>query len=69
MPEIMVEPPVLDFQRCFLRHPYEQKVRLTNPSNLHACYGFLDQVKSITAAAVCIHIKRVCDRILMLSLV
>ncbi|XP_075327326.1 hydrocephalus-inducing protein homolog [Odontesthes bonariensis] len=43
VPDIMVEPPLLDFQRCFLRHPYEQKVRLTNPSSLPACYGLLDQ--------------------------
>ncbi|CAG5958443.1 unnamed protein product [Menidia menidia] len=43
VPEVTVEPLVLDFQRCFLRHPYEQKVCLSNPSTLPACYGLLDQ--------------------------
>ncbi|CAI5655386.1 unnamed protein product [Oreochromis niloticus] len=43
MPQILVDTPVLDFERCFLNQPYEQKVRLNNPSNLPACYGMLDQ--------------------------
>ncbi|XP_037622519.1 hydrocephalus-inducing protein homolog isoform X2 [Sebastes umbrosus] len=43
VPDIVVETPVLDFQRCFLDHPYEHKVRLTNTSTLPACYGMLDQ--------------------------
>ncbi|XP_071313817.1 hydrocephalus-inducing protein homolog isoform X2 [Trachinotus anak] len=43
VPEIVVETPVLDFQRCFLSYPYEQHVQLTNPSTLPACYGVLDQ--------------------------
>ncbi|XP_054864966.1 hydrocephalus-inducing protein homolog [Amphiprion ocellaris] len=43
VPEIVVEPSVLDFQRCFLDHPYKQSVQLTNPSNMAACYGILDQ--------------------------
>uniref|UniRef100_A0A3P8U8F5 HYDIN axonemal central pair apparatus protein n=1 Tax=Amphiprion percula TaxID=161767 RepID=A0A3P8U8F5_AMPPE len=46
VPEIVVEPSVLDFQRCFLDHPYKQSVQLTNPSNMAACYGILDQVCS-----------------------
>ncbi|KAF7656193.1 hypothetical protein LDENG_00045060 [Lucifuga dentata] len=43
VPELVVETPVLDFQRCFLGHPYEQKMRLANTSTLPACYGVLDQ--------------------------
>ncbi|KAK2841889.1 hypothetical protein Q5P01_012089 [Channa striata] len=43
VPEIVVETPLLDFQRCFLNYPYQQQVRLTNPSSLPACYGVLDQ--------------------------
>ncbi|KAM9351908.1 hydrocephalus-inducing protein homolog [Symphorus nematophorus] len=43
VPDIVVDTPMLDFQRCFLNHPYEQKVQLINNSNLHACYGVLDQ--------------------------
>uniref|UniRef100_A0A3Q2PEK1 HYDIN axonemal central pair apparatus protein n=1 Tax=Fundulus heteroclitus TaxID=8078 RepID=A0A3Q2PEK1_FUNHE len=40
---IVVEPAVLDFQRCYLDLPYEQNVRLINSTNLPACYGVLDQ--------------------------
>ncbi|XP_024138466.1 hydrocephalus-inducing protein homolog isoform X3 [Oryzias melastigma] len=43
VPEVFVEPPVLDFQRCFLRHTYKQQIVLTNPGHLPACYGILDQ--------------------------
>ncbi|XP_022605572.1 hydrocephalus-inducing protein homolog [Seriola dumerili] len=43
VPEIVVETPVLDFQRCFLNYPYEQQVQLNNPSTLPVCYGVLDQ--------------------------
>ncbi|XP_035498051.2 hydrocephalus-inducing protein homolog isoform X1 [Scophthalmus maximus] len=43
VPRIVVETPVLDFQRCFLNYPYEQEVQLTNPSPLPVCYGVLDQ--------------------------
>ncbi|KAM7396206.1 hypothetical protein PAMP_019263 [Pampus punctatissimus] len=43
VPEIVVDTPVLDFQRCFLDHPYVRKVQLTNNSDLPACYGVLDQ--------------------------
>ncbi|XP_061629909.1 hydrocephalus-inducing protein homolog [Phyllopteryx taeniolatus] len=43
VPEIMVETPVLDFQKCFLNHPYEKKVRLMNQSSLPVCYGMLEQ--------------------------
>ncbi|XP_029009061.1 hydrocephalus-inducing protein homolog isoform X2 [Betta splendens] len=43
VPEIVVETPVLDFQRCFLEYPYHQQVRLSNHSDLPVCYGMLDQ--------------------------
>ncbi|XP_034444093.1 hydrocephalus-inducing protein homolog [Hippoglossus hippoglossus] len=43
VPEIVLETPVLDFQRCFLNYSYEQQVRLSNPSTLPVCYGLLDQ--------------------------
>ncbi|XP_019738776.1 hydrocephalus-inducing protein homolog [Hippocampus comes] len=43
VPEIMVETPVVDFQKCFLNHQYEKKVRLTNQSALPVCYGMLEQ--------------------------
>ncbi|XP_075998117.1 hydrocephalus-inducing protein homolog [Genypterus blacodes] len=43
VPELVVETPVLDFQRCFLNHTHEQNVLLANTSSLPACYGLLDQ--------------------------
>ncbi|XP_053175951.1 hydrocephalus-inducing protein homolog [Scomber japonicus] len=43
VPDIVVQTPVLDFQRCYLDHPYVQQVQLTNNSDLPACYGVLDQ--------------------------
>ncbi|XP_051916753.1 hydrocephalus-inducing protein homolog isoform X2 [Hippocampus zosterae] len=43
VPEIMVETPLVDFQKCFLNHPYEKKVHLTNQSALPVCYGMLEQ--------------------------
>ncbi|KAK5867885.1 hypothetical protein PBY51_012341 [Eleginops maclovinus] len=60
VPDIVVETPVLEFQRCFLDRPYEQRVRLTNNSNLPACYGMLDQVKNMrkSVIAFCSHTPR-----------
>ncbi|XP_049580395.1 hydrocephalus-inducing protein homolog [Syngnathus scovelli] len=43
IPDIMIESPVVDFQKCFLNHPYEKKVHLTNQSSLPVCYGMLEQ--------------------------
>ncbi|XP_068458365.1 hydrocephalus-inducing protein homolog isoform X2 [Clinocottus analis] len=43
VPNIVVETPELDFQRCFLDHPYAHRVLLTNTSALPACIGMLDQ--------------------------
>ncbi|GAA6221266.1 hydrocephalus-inducing protein homolog [Lates japonicus] len=43
VPEIVVDTPVLDFERCFLNYQYQQQVQLTNPSPLPVCYGVLDQ--------------------------
>ncbi|XP_075998116.1 hydrocephalus-inducing protein homolog [Genypterus blacodes] len=43
VPELVVETPVVDFQRCLLSHTYEQNVMLANTSSLPACYGLLDQ--------------------------
>ncbi|KAG5849416.1 hypothetical protein ANANG_G00110170 [Anguilla anguilla] len=35
--------PALEFERCFLGHPYYRSVKLTNESDLPACYGLLSQ--------------------------
>lgn len=49
VPDIVVETPLLNFQRCFLDYPYEQKVRLTNPGTVATCYGVLDKVRHVFA--------------------
>eukprot|EP00063_Salmo_salar_P029727 XP_014004562.1 PREDICTED: hydrocephalus-inducing protein homolog isoform X1 [Salmo salar] len=43
IPNVLLDTPVLQFQRCFLSYPYEQSVKLTNDSDLPACYGLLFQ--------------------------
>lgn len=56
VPEIVVETPLLDFQRCFLNYPYQQEVLLTNPSTLPVCCGVLDQVRG-KWNDVCMYVK------------
>ncbi|XP_028313928.1 hydrocephalus-inducing protein homolog [Gouania willdenowi] len=43
VPDILVQTPLLDYQRCFINCIKQQQVRLSNPSKLPACYGVLDQ--------------------------
>ena len=43
VPAITVTTPVIDYGRCFLRHPYERRVQLRNESNLPARYELLPQ--------------------------
>ncbi|XP_051512768.1 hydrocephalus-inducing protein homolog [Myxocyprinus asiaticus] len=43
VPDVILENPVLQFQHCFLGHPYEQSVKLVNDTDLPACYGLLPQ--------------------------
>ncbi|GAA6093510.1 hydrocephalus-inducing protein homolog isoform X1 [Tachysurus ichikawai] len=43
VPEVHLESSVLQFQRCFLGYPYKKTIRLSNDTNLPACYGLLDQ--------------------------
>ncbi|XP_035521672.1 hydrocephalus-inducing protein homolog [Morone saxatilis] len=53
VPDIVLETPVLDFKRCFLNNPYEQKVRLINSSSLPAFYGVLDQEREESPSLRC----------------
>lgn len=46
VPDVVLDTPLLDFKRCFLNHPYEEKVRLTNAGAVPVCYGVLDQVRN-----------------------
>ncbi|XP_077566662.1 hydrocephalus-inducing protein homolog isoform X1 [Stigmatopora nigra] len=43
VPDIMVDTPEVDFQKCFLNYPYEKIIRLTNQSSMPVCYGMLEQ--------------------------
>ncbi|XP_055892829.1 hydrocephalus-inducing protein homolog isoform X5 [Biomphalaria glabrata] len=43
VPDITNQSPVLNYGRCFLRHPYEQNIRLYNSSELAAKYEILPQ--------------------------
>ncbi|KAJ8339698.1 hypothetical protein SKAU_G00343310 [Synaphobranchus kaupii] len=43
VPSVLLDPPVLEFERCFLGHPYHRSVKLTNQSDLPVCYGLLSQ--------------------------
>ncbi|CAH1779299.1 unnamed protein product [Owenia fusiformis] len=43
VPPITVITPLLDYGRCFLKHPYQQNVKLHNSSDLPAKYELLPQ--------------------------
>ncbi|XDV28933.1 hypothetical protein PO909_032125 [Leuciscus waleckii] len=43
VPDVVLKNPYLQFQHCFLGHPYEQSFELINDSDLPACYGLLPQ--------------------------
>ncbi|CAM4581517.1 unnamed protein product [Leuciscus chuanchicus] len=43
VPDVVLKNPDLQFQHCFLGHPYEQSFELINDSDLPACYGLLPQ--------------------------
>ncbi|XP_053402100.1 hydrocephalus-inducing protein homolog isoform X11 [Mercenaria mercenaria] len=44
VPLITVLSPILDYGRCFLRHPYEHSIKLHNDSDLPAKYELVQQV-------------------------
>ena len=43
VPNINVLTPILDYGRCFLRHPYEHNVKLHNDTDLPAKYELVPQ--------------------------
>ena len=43
VPLITVLSPILDYGRCFLRHPYEHSIKLHNDSDLPAKYELIPQ--------------------------
>ncbi|KAJ3596857.1 hypothetical protein NHX12_003257 [Muraenolepis orangiensis] len=43
VPEVVVQTQCLDFNQCFIGHPYTQHTRLFNSGQLPACYRLLDQ--------------------------
>ena len=44
VPSISNLTPVLNYGRCFLRHPYEHRIRLHNDTELAAKYEIVPQV-------------------------
>ena len=46
MPGIVVETPIIDYGRCFIRYPYEKMVVLKNETDLPAKYELLPQVRT-----------------------
>ncbi|KAM9301954.1 hydrocephalus-inducing protein homolog [Gastrophryne carolinensis] len=46
VPPLLVEDPTVNFSRCFLQHPYERTLRITNPSHLPGCFTILPQDSS-----------------------
>ena len=44
VPQVTVLTPILDFGRCFLRHPYEHHAKLQNETDLPAKYDLLPQM-------------------------
>jgi hydrocephalus-inducing protein len=43
VPQITVLTPILDYGRCFLRHPWEHHVKLHNDTDLPAKYELVPQ--------------------------
>ena len=43
VPQVTVLTPILDYGRCFLRHPYEHYAKLQNETDLPAKYDLLSQ--------------------------
>ncbi|XP_067276661.1 hydrocephalus-inducing protein homolog isoform X2 [Pseudorasbora parva] len=43
VPNVVLKNPDLQFQHCFLGHPYEQSFQIINDTDLPACYGLLPQ--------------------------
>ena len=43
VPPISLLTPILEYGRCFLRHPYEHHVKLQNESSLRAMYDLVPQ--------------------------
>ena len=52
VPQITVMSPLLDYGRCFLRHPYEHQVRLQNDTELPAKYELVSQDQNHDVAIV-----------------
>jgi len=52
VPAIQILTPTLDFNRCFLNYPYEQKLRLYNDSDLMAKYELMTQVDFVVSCII-----------------
>lgn len=64
VPPVTVLSPILDYGRCFLRHPYEHSVKLHNDSDLPAKYELLpQQINEDTPIVYSSPKAKVCNRI------
>ena len=63
VPPVSLLTPLLDFGRCFIRHPYVQNVELQNNSELPVQYKMApqDQAAAVGKAALCWVLQIMCS--------
>ncbi|NXV70309.1 HYDIN protein, partial [Molothrus ater] len=52
VPELQVSSPVLLYDECHLKVPYERKIIIRNPSHLPGCYGLIPQKRKEDSAVL-----------------
>ncbi|XP_071311725.1 hydrocephalus-inducing protein-like [Agelaius tricolor] len=52
VPELQVSSPVLMYDECHLKVPYERKILIRNPSHLPGCYGLIPQKRKEDSAVL-----------------
>lgn len=69
VPPVSLLTPLLDFGRCFIRHPYVQNVELQNNSELPVQYKMApqDQAAAVGKVALCWVLQSVCSLLVSTS--
>nr|XP_054505051.1 hydrocephalus-inducing protein-like [Agelaius phoeniceus] len=57
VPELQVSSPVLMYDECHLKVPYERKILIRNPSHLPGCYGLIPQPQSTAEIPVVVEVQ------------
>nr|XP_054505046.1 hydrocephalus-inducing protein-like [Agelaius phoeniceus] len=57
VPELQVSSPVLLYDECHLKVPYERKIIIRNPSHLPGCYGLIPQPQSTAEIPVVVEVQ------------